>query len=246
MIVIGNHFLYKQVILSQKSLSNLSWIQYHILVELVRYGTRRYSELRPQGVEGNLFAYHLKGLMSEQLIEKSDTQQYQLTTKGLQVVSTLSLETGRVRRQPQILNALICHNDKGEYLWSRWRREPNMSKVSFPHGMLHYGEALSEAAARELREKAALEGELSYRGDVYVRGMIGDTVDRHMLVHLFEVANAKEVPAEELLTHAESFWAPLESLQPETFVPGFYEIAQLAANAGHDLIFADILIEMPA
>ncbi len=225
-------------------MSNFSWIQYHVLVELARYGTRRYSELRPGEVEGNLFAYHLKRLLSEQLVEKIDTQ-YQLTTTGLQVVGTLSLDTGKPRRQPQILNALICQNERGEYLWSRWHRQPNLGMVSFPHGMMHYGEALSEAAARELREKAALQGTLRYRGDVYIRGRRGDVIDRHMLVHLFEATSLRPSEGVTPSNHAESFWSSLSDLKPEEFVPGFYEIAQLATQAKEDLIFADILIDVP-
>jgi 8-oxo-dGTP pyrophosphatase MutT (NUDIX family) len=199
--------------------------------------------MRPQSVEGNLYAYHLKALLNDKLIEKTDTH-YQLTPKGLQLVSTLSLNTGKMRRQPQILNAIICRNDKNEYLWSRWRREPNMNMVSFPHGMMHFGEALSQAAARELREKAALQGELTYRGDVYVRGLLGGVLDRHMLVHLFEANNVQDDRGVEPSQHVESFWSPLAALEPADFVPGFYEIAQLVEHAGEDLIFADIMVDV--
>jgi len=229
--------------LSQKTLSSLSWIQYHILVELTRHGVARYSALRPKDVEGNLFAYHLKGLLNEKLVEKTDAQ-YQLTVKGLQLVGTLSLDTGRMRQQPQILNAIICTNKKGEHVWSRWRREPNMDKVSFPHGMLHYGEGLLEAAAREFTEKTGMQSALTYRGDVYVRGMLSGVLDRHMLVHLFEATDAQPTEDGERSAHSESFWAPLESLKPEDFVPGFYEIAQLATNAGQEMVFADIIVEL--
>lgn len=243
MIVAGFQPRHKQVNLSQKSLSNLSWIQNHILIELTRHGTRRYGDMRPRDVEGNLYAYHLKGLMNDKLIEKNDTH-YQLTLKGLQLVSMLSLDTGKMRRQPQILNAIICRNEKNEYLWLRWQREPNMNMVSFPHGMMHYGEGLSEAAARELREKTALQGELAYRGDVYVRCLLSGVLDRHMLVHLFEASNVQNDTAAEISSQVENFWSPLETLQPADFVPGFYEIAQLVDHAGAELVFADIIVDV--
>jgi 8-oxo-dGTP pyrophosphatase MutT (NUDIX family) len=220
-----------------------SWIQYHILIELTRNQFRRYSQLRPRDVEGNLFMYHLKGLMGEGLVEKADGQ-YRLTLKGLQFVGTLSLKTGRTRKQPKILNAIICRNDVGEYLFTRWRRQPNAGLVSFPHGMMHYGESVMVMAAHELAEKAGLKANLTYKGDVYVRGMLAGVLDRHMLVHLFEAVNYEPI-SETVEATNEHFWASLDTLRPEEFVPGFYEIARLVENAP-DTLFVDIEIEVGA
>ena len=221
-----------------------SWIQYHILVELTRYSLRRYSQLRPRDVEGNLFMYHLKGLIGDGLVEKADGQ-YRLTIKGLQFVGTLSLKTGRTRKQPKILNAIICRDDAGKYLFTRWRRQPNAGLVSFPHGMMHYGEPVMDMAAHELAEKADLKAALKYKGDVYVRGMSAGVLDRHMLVHLFEATDIE--PADEASEEvSESFWASLDSLRPEEFVPGFYEIARLVEGNSDDVFLADIEIEVGA
>lgn len=223
----------------------LSWIQYHILVELTRHSLRRYSQLRPRDVEGNLFMYHLKGLINDGLVEKAEGQ-YQLTIKGLQFVGTLSLKTGRTRKQPKILNAIICRNEAGEYLMTRWRRQPNAELVSFPHGMMHYGEAVLDMAAHELKEKAGLKAHLEYRGDVYVRGMLAGMLDRHMIVHLFEATELEPADSEADAGVGESFWTKLELLRPEEFVPGFYEIAKLAEENTGGRLFADIQIEIGA
>ena len=220
----------------------LSWIQYHILLELTRHATRRYSQLRPRDVEGNLFTYHLQGLMRDGLIEKTE-RHYQFTRKGLQFASTLSLETGKTRQQPQILNAIICQNNAQEYLMIRWRRQPALGLVSFPHGMMHYGEKASDMAAQELAEKAGLTAELIYRGDVYIRVMQDDICERHMLVHVFEARSPKAGRADELRPEvSEHFWASLDAFGAADFVPGFYEIAQLAAQQPSGAIFADISV----
>lgn len=226
-------------------MSNLSWVQYHILIELARHSTRRYSQLRPQGVEGNLFAYHLKGLMNEKFIEKTSEGHYQLTVKGLQLVGTLSLNTGKIRQQPQILNALICRNDRDEYLLARWHRQPNTGKISFPHGMMHYGEGLQVAAERELSEKAGLQATLTYRGHVYVRGMLEGVLDRHMLVHMFEATDTQPLGNVVRSENSESFWSSLEAIQPDEFLPGFYEIAQLVKHTNDDMLSADIIVKIP-
>ncbi|HYG83514.1 MAG TPA: NUDIX domain-containing protein [Verrucomicrobiae bacterium] len=215
-----------------------NWIQNHILLELTKNPTRRYSELKPRDIEGNLFMYHLKGIMKEGLVEKTD-RVYRLSPKGLQFVSTLSLKTGKMRKQPQILNAIIAKNEQGEYLFTRWRRQPNTGLISFPHGMMHYGEGVFAMAALELAEKAGLTAELAHKGDVYVRVMRGDDIDRHMLVHLFEARDIQPGRQTEMRPElGESFWAPLASVIPTDFLPGFYEIAQLSQRTG--AIFEEI------
>jgi len=225
-------------------LSNFSWIQYHILAELTRHKDRRYSQLRPRDVEGNLFMYHLKGLMGEGLVEKLD-KQYQLTAKGLQFAATLSLSTGRTRKQPQILVAVVAKNEKGEYLWSRWHRQPNTGMVSFPHGMMHYGERAVDMAALELAEKAGLEGDLSHMGEVYVRVALSGELDGHILVHIFEVSNYRVGRQDELRTDmSEAFWAPLTDMSKADFLPGFYEIANMVDSRGDCAIFEDITVEL--
>lgn len=223
----------------------MSWIQRHILIELTKNATRRYSELKPRDVEGNLFMYHLKGLMRDGLIEKSENA-YQLSVQGLQFIGTFSLVEGKTRQQPKILTAVIAKNDRGEYLFVRWQRQPNIGQISFPHGMAHYGKSMVAMAALELAEKAGLKAELEYLGDVYVRGMRGDAVDRHMLVHLFEASNIRPGREDERRADVfESFWATLDEVKPEEFVPGFYEIAQLVKDRPEGKIFEELTVEVP-
>ena len=220
----------------------LSWIQDHTLLELTRHETRRYSQLRPKDVEGNLFLYHLSRLIKDGLVEKIE-REYQLSTKGIQLAGVLSLETGKVRKQPKILTAVICKNATNEHLLVRWHRQPNIGLVSFPHGMVHYGETIADMAARELAEKAGLEATMHYRGDVYVRGLRGDEIDRHMLVHLFDAQDLRPGHQEALRPDVcESFWAPLSDFKPEQFVPGFYEIAQCIEQQPSGQIFAEFTV----
>src|SRR5690349_20939646 len=96
-----------------------NWIQEHVLRKLVRHKDQRYSELRPRDVEGNLFMYHLKGLLRDGYIEKSE-RAYRLSRKGMQYVAHLSLATGKHRKQPQVLNCIVAQNEAAEYLFVRW------------------------------------------------------------------------------------------------------------------------------
>lgn len=219
----------------------MNWIQQHILVELTRHPSRRYSEMRPEGVEGNLFLYHLDGLIKDGLVEKNE-KKYTLTPKGLELASTLSLGTGKTRKQPQVLTAIACKNDQDEYLFSRWHRQPNTGLVSFPHGMVHFGETLPGMAALELAEKANLTADLSYLGMIELRVMSGQDVSSHMLVHIFVAANTQELSESSIKTDvSEPFWSKLSKLKAEDFVPGFYELAQIVdAHSAKEYIFTAI------
>jgi ADP-ribose pyrophosphatase YjhB (NUDIX family) len=223
----------------------MNWIQQHVLLELTRHTTRRYSELRPDGVEGNLFLYHLNGLTKDGLVKKTG-RNYHLSTKGLRTAGLLSLETGKLRQQPKILNAIICTDDAGRYLLSRWHRQPNIGLVSFPHGMMHYGAGHLDMAARELAEKADLAARLTYRGQIYVRGFLGDEIDRHMLIHLFQATNPQHLPNSRLRPEvSEPFWEHLEAIPPGSFVPGFYELAQIVQTAKPTAhIYHDLTIQV--
>lgn len=221
-----------------------SWIQNHILLELALHQTRRYSELRPRDVEGNLFMYHLKGLIREGLIIKED-QAYTLSDQGLRFIGTYSLKIRRTRQQPKILTTVVARNDQNDFLFTKWGRQPNIGQISFPHGMMHYGQEVKSMAAHELAEKAGLEATLNYIGDVYVRGMRADIVDRHMLVHVFEAKDIHEGSHEFMQPEVyKSFWSKLEDLDRAKFVPGFYEIAKIAQNHKNIPFFEEISINI--
>lgn len=223
----------------------MNWIQQHVLIELTRHPTRHYSQLRPDGVEGNLFLYHLSGLIKEGLVEKTG-RDYHLSVQGLRTAGLLSLDTGRERRQPKILNAIICTDQAGRQLLSRWHRQPNTGRVSFPHGMMHYGMPHLDMAERELAEKAGLTAKLSYRGEVYVRGLSGNEIDRHMLIHLFKATNPQPSADQNLRPEvSEPFWEHLSKVPAEDFVPGFYEVAQIVQSAGPtERIYQDIAVQV--
>lgn len=174
--------------------------------------------------------YHLKGLLREGYVEK-DEKQYKLSKKGMQYVSQLSLATRKQRKQPQILNCIVARNEKNEYLFVRWHRQPNLGLVSFPHGMMHFGESSEESVRRELAEKAALTGDVSYINTVLIRSFQGDEVDRHMLVRVFKAESLQPLEGASVRTEvSEPFWALPSSVNPDEFIPGFHELALQVAS----------------
>src|SRR5687767_7428666 len=165
----------------------MHWIQKHIMQQLSAHVGRRYSELKPQSVDGNLFMYHMQQLQKIDYIRK-EAGTYTLSQKGKLFSSRMSLRQGTALMQPKIVVMLVCPNAKGEYLMFRWSRQPYSGMVSFPFSKLHFGRTIGETLDEALFYKTGLKGEFSYRGDVYIRtyGKDEEVVD-HILAHIYRV-----------------------------------------------------------
>ena len=81
---------------------NMHWIQRHILELLMTHSTMRFSELRAEGVESNLFQYHLRHIIRKGLVEKSG-EGYRLAPAGLYYADRFSPIYKGERPQPKII-----------------------------------------------------------------------------------------------------------------------------------------------
>ncbi|MDP9212240.1 MAG: NUDIX domain-containing protein, partial [bacterium] len=145
----------------------MHWIQKQTLKKLIVDSELRFSELKPEDVESNLFMYHLRELLRSRLVTKA-ARGYRLSATGKRYADKLSWKTLSPRVQPKIVTMVACRNRRDEWLVYRRRRQPFRGLISFPHGKLHLGENIQEAAERELSEKAQLQGRLHHRGDAYL------------------------------------------------------------------------------
>jgi ADP-ribose pyrophosphatase YjhB (NUDIX family) len=196
----------------------MHWIQRYILKELAVADSRRYSELKPDEVEGNLFQYHSKDLQKQGLIDRSEGG-YALTAKGKAFVANLSLTRNMSRRiQPRIITMIMAKNDQAQWLLFKWKRQPYRGKVSFPSGRLGFGEDLHEAAADQLRFKTGYEAELVYLGTI----MLKNETD-HILAQAFIATNLTGIHGSDGLT-GKSFWAGLDDIPLEHRLTGLAEI----------------------
>jgi 8-oxo-dGTP pyrophosphatase MutT (NUDIX family) len=178
-------------------------LQQHILSQLIHHSDRRYADLKPAAVEGNLFMYHLKHLIKQGYVAKRADGRYGLTAEGHRYADRLSLATLTPRAQPKIVTLLVCRDEAGRYLLWRRRRQPLLGRVGFPHGKIHLGETIADAAQRELREKTGLAAAtLHHRGDGYLTYRQDGEPVSQIFFHLF----VGEGLTGELA--GEAFWAP--------------------------------------
>ena len=151
-------------------------IQYSILTLLMTNKVRRFSELRPERVDSNLFQYHLKKLITDGYVEKI-AGGYTLSARGLNYADRHSSSLKTERSQPKIIAVVIVRNSKGEILVVQKPQQPWLGTYHLPAGKVHDREPVAEAGQRELLEKTGLSlNDIQQIASVHITIRLGDTV----------------------------------------------------------------------
>jgi 8-oxo-dGTP pyrophosphatase MutT (NUDIX family) len=215
----------------------MHWIQKHVLAQLITNPRLRYAKIKPANVEGNLFMYHLRALLKEGLVEKSEGGFYELTPAGKLYADRLSLQTLTPRVQPRIVTLITCRNDSGEWLLYRRKRQPLLGQVGFPYGKLHLDEAVEDAAARELMEKTGVRATLEHRGDGYITIYEGGDIVSQILFHLFYGSDPKG-KIKDSQRSGEVFWGRVED--QENLIKSVPDLIKLLDKHPGDRFFAQL------
>lgn len=204
----------------------MHWIQKHIMRQLSTHSGRRYSELKPNDVEGNLFMYHMQKLQAAGYITKNAAV-YGLSQKGELFSSRMSLKQAAPLMQPKIVVMLICQNENDEYLLFRWSRQPYNGLVSFPFSKIHFGRTLTETLEEALFYKTSLTGNFLYVGDVYIRTLTDNKPVDHMLAHIYRVTDIEGILGGYDGLTGQPFWGQPTEILPSEQVAGFADILGL-------------------
>ncbi len=138
----------------------LHYYQKALIKELTLTKTgRRFNQLIIEGLESEHMNYHLKRLMEIGFVTKSGDD-YILTDTGKDYSNLLDDALQATEKQPKTSVIIwgVRKNSKGEveHLLNRRLRQPYYGKVGRITGKVLFGEALEEAAARELYEETGL------------------------------------------------------------------------------------------
>lgn len=196
----------------------------------------RYSDLKPKDLDGNIFTYHLKSLISEGYIEKSDDL-YTLSSKGKHLMDRVSSTDLNVRIQPKIITVIILK--KGDkYLLYKRKKQPFIDHIGFPYGKIHIEEKLEKAALRELSEKTGLKAKLKYRGHAYFTVHNETELVSSMFCHIF---TGSQIEGE--LSDGEGekrcFWAKIEDFPKNNLLPGVYQMEKIIKENPKELFFIE-------
>lgn len=196
-------------------------IQKGILDRLSRAESLRFSELKSEGLEGNLFMYHLKYLINQGYVEKSD-QTYRLSVKGLTYIDSYSFRTQKLRQQAKIITLIAVQNTQGKWLLAKRKYQPYINEYMLINGKQHFGESPEDHVVRELNEKLRMEIPVIKRGHADIRIRRDEQLITHVSAYIYEgYVDMNEAP--EATSQLEFSWH--EPNDPDIHVlPGTWEL----------------------
>lgn len=181
----------------QKSLNH--HIQKYIIGVLIHKKYARFRDLRPPKTDTNLFSYHLKVLIKEQWVEKSE-EGYTLSKNGLAYVDRVSIEKLNIRSQPKIITMLLIQNSEGDVLVQKRTKQPYIDTWTLPYGKTHIDDLSIEVGARrESLEKLNYEPQaIRHVGDAYIRVKADDAILSTTLAHIFRFETDEIEPSDSI------------------------------------------------
>jgi len=165
-------------------------IQKHILSYLTYHKIARFRDLQPPKVKTNLFSYHLKLLIKNDMVEHADDG-YTLSILGLAYIDRLNDEGEFAYRQPKQVTMFVIQNSDGGVLLERRTKQPYIDTWTLPNGKLTIDdESLHDAAVNEIYSKIGLrQTQIRQVGDCYIRVNSNDAPITVTFAHVFAFEN---------------------------------------------------------
>ena len=188
-------------------------------------GGLAFHEILIDGITSDHVNYHLKELIRRKLVEK-DKKIYRLTDLGKDHSGSLDDEMRLLEKQPKV-SVIVWATRKrkdgvNEYLVNRRTRQPYFGKVGRITGKVRYGEALADAALRELKEETGLTADFIQLDSVYHkirRRPDGVTVqDIIFFIFFLSKIRGKLIPK---VDFQENFWVTVQDVVEKRY--DFYD-----------------------
>lgn len=194
-------------------------IQRHILSVLYHKKSVRFRDMRPPKVDTNLYSYHLKLLLRQEVVKKTESG-YTLAQKGLAYIDRVSTKNMMVRTQPKIVTMLVVQNSEGCVLVQFRTKQPHVETWTLPYGKLHIeDESIAAAAKREAQEKiGSIDAPVEHAGDCYIRVLMNGNILSSTLVHVFRF-ESNDIKETETLR-----WVKPHKLSELTLAPAVEQI----------------------
>ncbi len=210
----------------------------HILEKLIFSDYLTFSKLKPKDIEGNIFMYHLKQLIQEGTVEKTNSR-YQLTTQGQSYADTLNFKTLKYTQRPKALILLVYQNQRGEYLLYKRRGQPLINLVGFPFFEVKPGISIYQRFDEKLMEYFNLKATIKHLGDAYISTFSKGELLSYIFCHVFTLESVEGV-----FGFNEDFWdihwSKLDKINPKQLIPGVLDIEKLIKQNKDKRFFAEL------
>jgi hypothetical protein len=202
----------------------LHHIRRTILDELATAESRRYAELKPKDLDGNVFNYHLKGLIVDNLVQKNAGGDYSLTQQGRDYI------VHRYEDQSQSAHSifLIVLKRQSDYLLRRRDVQPLIGYTGFIHGEPEVGVDIIQTAEQRLYQKTGIKSvNLSVAGTALIAQYRADELQSFSHAVIIHGQTDQDVQVEKDAT-GHNFWADLSSA--EKLLPSCAHIIEMIDN----------------
>ena len=196
-------------------------IRRSILDKLATAETLRYGELKPDELDGNVFTYHLKGLIVDGLVQKDATGDYSLTSAGRDYI------VHRYEDPTQSAHSifLVVIKRGSEYLLRRRKVQPLLGCAGFVHGEPEAGVSVLETAAKRVFDKTGIAGiELSIAGSALISQYQGEELQSFSQAVIIYGETDMDIAIESDET-GENFWGELENF--EGLLPSCVDVVEM-------------------
>lgn len=217
------------------------FIQRKILNDLLFRNKLKYSEMKPEEMEGSQFTFHLNKLLDSGLVEKVDDK-YNLTAKGKNIANSFDSDSNNPRKQAKhsvVFCAFRKDDSKNQTLVYKRKKNPFYSHQGYPTGKVMYGESIIETAERELDEETGLIGKAKLIGIRHFR-VYYPTKDELVEDKVMYICRIDE-PTGELTSNDEGEfqWVDIEKVKDviSNPLPEFQEVFEMNMNFTGEISF---------
>lgn len=202
----------------------LHHIRRSILDKLAVAECLRYSELKPKHLDGNVFTYHLKGLIIDNLVEKNDAGNYFLTSTGRDYIVH--------RYEDSALSAhsifLLVLKRQSEYLLRRRTVQPLIGYSGFIHGEPEVGVDIIKTASKRLQDKTGIEKvDLAIAGSALISQYRADELYSFSHAVIINGQTDQNIIVEDDHT-GRNFWANVDGV--DKLLPSCIDIIRMIDN----------------
>jgi len=196
-------------------------IQKEIILSLASISPQRFSELQPPRIPNNTFSYHLKRLVDFGYVLHDPVMGYTATRKALKLVQFRHEHKTARPTSPAVISILHVTNEIGEVLILNRSKQPFIDYFGLPSGLIHKGEAIEQAAERELKEKTGIDatGKLQFAGTLDFQYLEKDSADIfvHAIAFIYHYDHGNSTLPERTTEYGYLSWSGLtrEKILPE-------------------------------
>jgi hypothetical protein len=199
----------------------LHHIQKNILDTLATSELSRYSDIKPLDMDGNIFTYHLKQLITDKQVTKNEDGTYALSPKGKDYIVH--------RYENPLLQAhsifLIAIKRGDEWLMRERLVQPLLGMSGFIHGEPIADEPLLETATHRLRSKTGIDTQLSVHSSGLIRISRDNTIESfsHAIILTSQTAEDISIAHDET---GRNYWLPGSDLENANILPSCVTIIE--------------------